>query len=114
MAATAALAAKEQNKFWEYHQKLFDSFNTLDDSKITAFAVNLGLDMDKFNSDLHSPSIQGIINRDIQEGFIAEVSGIPAVFVNGRILHDPTFQGFQQAIDFELNKRSASQFDPAK
>jgi protein-disulfide isomerase len=105
MAATAALAAHKQNKFWQYHEKLLDNLDTLDDAKIWAFAAELGLNMDKFNADMQSPSIHGIIKRDIEDGLNAGVSGVPAIFVNGKILQDHTLQGLQQAIESELNKK---------
>ena len=110
-AATAALAANEQNKFWEYHERLFDNFDALDDGKIRALALELGLDMDKFNGDMQSPSIHGIINRDIEDGLTAGVSGVPAVFINGKILEIYTLQGFQLMIESELNEKVKSHPD---
>ena len=104
-AATAALAAHKQNKFWQYHEKLFDNFDTLNDAKIWAFAAELGLNIDKFNADMRSPRIHGIIKRDIEDGLNAGVSGVPAVFVNGKITQDHTLQGLQQAIESELNQK---------
>jgi len=114
MAAVAALSANEQNKFWEYHQNLFDNFDTLDESKIRALAYELSLDMDKFNADMKSPSIQGVINRDIEDGLTAGVSGIPAVFVNGKMLENYTLQGLQQTIESELNEKAKSHPDSNK
>lgn len=114
MAATAALAANQQKKFWEYHKKLFENFNSLDDRKLQALAAELGLDVDKFKLDMQSSGINNVINRDIGDGYMAEVSGIPAVFVNGKRLEDHTLQGFQQVIDFELNKKANISPDPDK
>ena len=114
MAATAALAANEQKKFWEYHEKLFDNFDTSNDGSIQALAVGLGLDMDKFNADMKSPSIHGIINRDIEEGLTAGISGVPAVFVNGKKLNEFTLIGIQRAIDSELNKNVKPPLDSDK
>ncbi len=106
--AAAAFAAREQNKFMEYHEGLFASTDKLDDLKLQALAAELGLDMKKFNIDMQSPSVQGIINRDIGEAVKAEVSGIPAVFINGKRLENHTLEGFQQMIDAELNKQAAA------
>ena len=46
-ASVAALAAKEQGKFWEYHDKLFET-NALDPASLTAHASALGLNLKKF------------------------------------------------------------------
>ena len=107
-AAVAALAAKEQNQFWAFHDMLFANADVLDDRKIQSLAAELGLDMKKFNKDMQSPSIHGQINRDSGEALQAKVSRIPAVFVNGKTLPEPTLQNFQQMIDAALNKQAGS------
>jgi protein-disulfide isomerase len=104
-AATAALAAHKQGKFWEYHKKLFESISSLNDAKVQEIATQLGLDMDKFNRDLKDPALQNIITRDLQEGSAAGVRGTPTIFVNGKPLAARNIEGFQQAIDEELKKK---------
>jgi protein-disulfide isomerase len=104
MAATAALAANQQKKFWAYHQRLFENFDTLNEGKIQALAFELGLDLDQFKADMKSPSIYGVINRDIENGLVAGVSGVPAIFVNGKKLDEYTLIGIQRTIESELNK----------
>ncbi|GAB7025277.1 hypothetical protein JCM15764A_05250 [Geotalea toluenoxydans] len=102
-AATAALAAQEQGKFWEFHHKLFDSRN-INDQKIQELAKELKLDLNKFNEKLKDPAIQRIIDRDIAEGKDNEVSGTPTIFVNGKELGDRSLEGFSLMIDAELRK----------
>jgi len=104
-AATAALAAHKQGKFWEYHKKLFESISSLNDAKVQEIATQLGLDMDKFNKDLKDQALQNIITRDLQEGTAAGVRGTPTIFVNGKPLAARSIEGFQQAIDEELKKK---------
>ena len=104
-AATAALAAHKQGKFWEYHKKLFESISSLNDAKVQEIATQLGLDMDKFNKDLKDQALQNIITRDLQEGSAAGVRGTPTIFVNGKPLAARNIEGFQQAIDEELKKK---------
>ena len=104
-AATAALAAHKQGKFWEYHKKLFESISSLNDAKVQEIATQLGLDMDKFNKDLKDQALQNIITRDLQEGSAAGVRGTPTIFVNGKPLSARNIEGFQQAIDEELKKK---------
>ena len=42
-AAAAALAAAREDKFWEFHDKLFENYNRLNDQKISEIAGQLGL-----------------------------------------------------------------------
>jgi len=47
-AATAALAAKAQGRFWEFHDELFENHRNLNDVKIQEIAKELGLDLERF------------------------------------------------------------------
>jgi protein-disulfide isomerase len=104
-AATAALAAHKQGKFWDFHKKLFESMASLSDAKVQEIATQVALDMDKFNKDLKDPAIQTIITRDLQEGTAAGVRGTPTIFVNGLPLANRSIEGFEQAIRQELKKK---------
>jgi protein-disulfide isomerase len=105
-AAVGSLAAMEQGKFWEYHDRLYANFNRLDEEKILAIAREIGLDMAKFESSLSDPKTLAMINRDMQDGAGAGVRGTPTIFVNGKLLQDRSMNGFQAAIEKELKKGS--------
>jgi len=105
-AATAALAANEQGKFWEFHHKLFENYKVLNDSKIQDIANKLGLDMEKFNKDMNSPAIAKLINRDLKNGRQVGVRGTPTIFVNGKISKKRDLNGFSEMIEAELKKKS--------
>ena len=105
-AATAALAAGKQGRFWEFHDLLFKNYNRLDDGKITGFARNLNLDMKRFEKDRASMEITGIIKRDIREGRDAGVRGTPTIFINGKLLQVRSMDSFSRAIDLEVKKNS--------
>ncbi len=104
-AAIAALAAGKQGKFWEMHKALFASQRELNDSKVEEIARGVGLKMDPFNKDLKDPSIESLVDRDLNNGRQANVQGTPTIFVNGRQLNQRSVAGFQQAIDDELKKK---------
>ena len=104
-AAKAALAAHRQGRFWDYHHKLFENYKQLNDTKFQALATDLGLDLERFNKDMNDPSIQRLIYRDVKEGRDAGIRGIPAVFINGKLLKSTSGPVFQQMIDAELKKR---------
>ena len=107
-AAQAALAAGKQGKFWEFHDGLFKEYNQLNDEKIRAVAVNLNLDMAKYEKDFNDPKIAELIKRDTQDGVRAGVRGVPAVFINGKSLKKRSLEGFSAMIDAELRKIKAS------
>ena len=103
-AAIASLAARNQGKFWEMHDELFANYNKLDDNKIREIAEMVGLNMQKFDADINNPALQQEVNVDMQLGTQAGVRGTPAVYINGKQLKDRNIQGFQQAINAELQK----------
>jgi protein-disulfide isomerase len=104
-AAIAALAAGKQGKFWEIHEKLFANQKDLSDAKVEAIAQEIGLKMEQFKKDLKDPAIGSLIDRDIDNGREANVDGTPTIFVNGKLLHQRSLLGFQQAIEAELRKK---------
>lgn len=102
-SAVAAHAAGEQGKFWEYHDALYA------EKKITKETFNrvankMGLDMVKFENDMKSPSITGLIRNDMVEAKNIGVTGTPTIFINGRKLVKRTMAGFQKMINEELQK----------
>lgn len=104
-AAMAALAANRQGKFWEFHHKLFESQSSLSDATIQNIAKDLKLNMDTFNRDMNDPALQGLINRDMNEGARAEVRGTPTLFINGKIMQVRSFPELEQTIEAELKKK---------
>jgi thiol-disulfide isomerase/thioredoxin len=102
-AAAASLAAGEQGKFWEMHDRLFENARRLSDSLIDQMAKDLGLDMAKFKESLSDPSMQSRINEDIQDGYKAGVRGTPTVFIDGKLLRNRSLRGFEEMIEKDLH-----------
>ena len=73
-AATAALAAHEQGKFWEFHDNLFKNYRNLDDAKIQEIAEELGLDMERFTRD-EGPSYRETDNQGCEARSAGRRSG---------------------------------------
>jgi len=107
-AAVAALAAESQGKFWEFHDQLFENYNKLNDKKIREIALGLGFDPAEFEKKMKDPKINAMIRQDLRDGSQAGVRGTPTIFINGRRLNNRTPQGFQAAIDKELQKLGKS------
>ena len=102
-AALAALAAGQQGKFWEYHDKLFaeEKVETTDFERI---AKELGLDIDMFKKDMASAQLQNQLRADMLEAQQLGVTGTPTVFINGRKLEQRSLEGFQNLIDSEVER----------
>ena len=103
LAARAALAAKEQGKFWEFHDKLFAA-DKLNPDIIKKIALDLKLDMARFEKDLNSPRIRARLEKDLLDAQKAGVTGTPTVYINGRTPKQRNLAGFQNIIDDELKK----------
>ncbi len=103
-AAIAALAAGLQEKFWEFHHKLFQNYKSINDEKIQAIAKELDLEMKKFGEDMNSPAIHALINRDLANGRRIGVRATPSIFINGKILRPKSVNDFYKKIDEELKK----------
>lgn len=103
LAAAASLAAKDQGKFWEMHDILFKNFRKLSRENILAFAKDLGLDMDKFKSDLDSKKYESVIQKDVADGEAVGVYGTPALFINGKHYNGPvTIDALKPIFEAEL------------
>lgn len=89
-AAGSAEAAGIQGKFWEMHNKIYETQADWSDLSITErttffakLASDLGLNMKKFNADLATSAINDKINYDSAIGKKAGVDATPTFFLNG-------------------------------
>lgn len=80
-AALAAECAKEQDKFWEMHDLIFQNQGSLSDASYKQWASDLGLDTTQFNDCLDSGKYAEEVSKDLQDGVSAGVGGTPSFFV---------------------------------
>jgi protein-disulfide isomerase len=103
LAAEAALAANEQGKFWQMHDKLFANQQALDRASLEKYAQELGLDMGKFKAALDSGKFKDKVDAEDKEGAAFGVTGTPTFFINGtRLVGAQPLEAFKAAIDKEL------------
>jgi protein-disulfide isomerase len=104
-ASLAAECAGEQGKYWEMHDKLFESRDEWNenpevDEIMKRLAQEIGLDMDQFNACYDSQKYYDEIMADMQEGIAAGVQGTPAFFINGQFLSGAQpYEVFKQILD---------------
>lgn len=108
-AALASLCANEQNKFWEYGDKLFDKQNEWGalegTAKFKEYARILGLNQGKFNSCLDTKKYQNIMDENKTEAQNFGISGTPAIFVNEQYENvSINTDQLKQMIETELSK----------
>ncbi len=87
-AAEAVECAKEQGKYWDYHDLVFskqsgENQGTFKKDNLRKWAEELGLDKVKFNECLDSEKYKSLIQSEYDEGVKAGVEGTPTVFING-------------------------------
>jgi protein-disulfide isomerase len=82
-AAEAAEAAAVQHKFWEMHYQLFQHQSALSDTNLWHYARNLGLNVDRFESDLNKEQHLRHIQEDMRTGEESGVDSTPTFFING-------------------------------
>jgi len=105
ISAEAAECADDQGKFWEYHDKLFENQQFLDEASLKKYAEELKLDTKEFNECLDSGKHKAEVDKDISDGTAAGVTGTPASFINGRkMVGAQPYEAFRQAIEAELAK----------
>lgn len=101
-AATAAVAANEKGKFWEFYKMLFAHYSQINDAKLMEIRQQFGFNTPDFESLMNSPKIRSTVATDREEGIRMGVSGTPTVFINGQQLKNKRLEGFKAAIDAAL------------
>ena len=105
LAHVAAMAAGEQGKFWEFHDKLFKNQPKIQRPFLMQYAQELGLDMKKFEHALDVEQAKPQIDADVSEAKALGVTGTPGFFVNGRFLSGAKpFDEFAEVINAELTR----------
>ena len=88
-AAQATYCAEDQEMYWEYHDTLYTSQESKIDSgwanteRLKAFAFNMELDMELFDSCLDSEKYSKRIQYNIQQARDHGVRGTPGFFIIG-------------------------------
>ena len=86
LAAEASEAASAQGSFWEMHDLLMNDQEHLTPVDLRHHAEALGLDAERFSSELRLHRYAARVNEDVASADASGVSGTPSFFVNGRRL----------------------------
>jgi protein-disulfide isomerase len=106
-AAEASECAEEQDSFWEYHDRLFDSQTgenqgAFNKDNLKQLAADLGLNADAFNECLDSGRHNVTVQAETRFSQSLGVNSTPTFLVNGRpVVGAQPFEVFQQYIEEE-------------
>lgn len=101
--ALGAVCAEEQDKFWQYHDRVFaQPPHNPTNADVVTIATAAGLNGDQMTSCLASPAAKEKLTADIEEAQRLDVRSTPTVFINGKRLAQ--IGGFLNAIQSELEK----------
>ena len=112
LAAMAVDCAGDQNKYWQYHDKVFREqddrgedvirFKALDLKK---WAKAIGLETTSFNACIDSARYKDDVAKDKAAGDSVGIRGTPTFFINRRVIAGPQpYPVFKKVIDDELKK----------
>jgi protein-disulfide isomerase/plastocyanin len=107
-AAIAAQAAGQQGKFWEYADKLFENQPNFTPDELASYAEELGLDVEKFKTDLNDPKIAQDIENDIQTGNKIGLTGTPSFVLDSNLVQINSPDDLEKAIISELKKANVT------
>ena len=114
LAHRAAMAAGEQGKFWELHEKIFENQRTMKRTDLIAMAESIGLDMPRFLADLDGDKFKSLMQRDMAEATTAGVDGTPTLFINGhRLVGAKPEEALVAVIERELKGTTTAYTRPA-
>ena len=114
LAAHAAEAARNQNKFWDMHDLLYRNqkeWSELADPRAVfeSYAKQLSLNLDVFDRDLASNQIDQKISADIQRGTAQGVTGTPTVFLDSHLVNyqATNLDGLRRGINILLERKAS-------
>ncbi|MEO0670738.1 MAG: DsbA family protein [Pseudomonadota bacterium] len=83
-AARAALAAREQGKYWPLHVALMNQQRVTKDSVITA-AKEVGLDVNKLREDMKADKVTASLKATAETAGALEIQGTPGFLVDTKV-----------------------------
>lgn len=86
-AAQAALAARKQGKYVEFHNKLMSYGGRISPPVVLRLAKEVGLDVAKLQKDLKDPEITKVLRANYDLAKKIGVEGTPAFVIGTRVTH---------------------------
>ena len=89
VSSDAVEAAGLQGKYWQMHDRIYDTqgdWSNLTDPKdiFVGYAKDLGLNVNKFTTDLSSSKVKDLVQNDVNDGNTIGITETPTFFLNGQ------------------------------
>ena len=112
ISAQAAEAADLQGAFWRMHDLIFANqkeWSDLSDAAtiLAQYAYDLGLDVNKFKSDLNSKEVRARVERDYQSATELNLSGTPTFFLDGERIEPKSLDEFRNFLQQAISQDQA-------
>lgn len=114
-AALAVEAASRQGKYWEMHDKLFETQEMWGNKQIPTpqvfeqYAQEIGLDMAKFRNDVVDSAIKTRVQRDFDASEKLGNTGTPTLFLNGKRIDNPrSYDALRELVQTEISVASST------
>lgn len=99
-AARASFCASIQQKFWQYHDQLFENQQSLRDGLYRDLALSLNLNMEEFDACMLRPESMDMVRNDVALGNDYRVRATPTFVINGQPYEGRrTIEDFANAIE---------------
>lgn len=100
LAARAALAAREQKKYEEFHKALMRLKEPVTEKVIYKVAGEVGLNIERLKKDMDDPKIDLILKNNIKLAHDLDVTGTPAFVIGDQLVPGAiSAQSLKQLID---------------
>lgn len=83
--AHAAEAAAAQDAFWPFVDAVYADQGRIDDPHLWDKAMELGLDVDRFDADRRGDAVAARVARDVHDGLRAGVAQTPTLVADGAL-----------------------------
>jgi len=84
-AARAALASRNQDKYFEFHDALMRTSGIVNPEKVIEVAREVGISIRRLRRDMNDPEIQATIDRNLALAASLRITGTPGFVVGDRI-----------------------------
>ena len=102
-AAEAGETAHAHGKFWKFHDYIYSLSGEFEQDDLGRILEEVGVDASEYEQ-AHTKALYIIeIKQDIEDGVQAGVTGVPAIFINGRYISGTfAFERLKSAVEEEL------------
>ncbi len=83
LAAKAGICAREQHKFWAFHDLTFKNQHKLDMDALRQYAEHVGLDREAFDACMRGKEASARVYQHGTDGKNLDIHGTPRLYING-------------------------------